>query len=168
MSPELKAALQLHQSGQAVDALPLYAQALAAEPDNAAALFYGGVAAWTVGDAALALARLDRLITTTPQAVAEAHYHRGLALTSLGREEEASVDYEAALRLKPGMVAAHNNLGELHRKRRNFAGADASFAAALQIDSSHVDARYNRALNAMQSGDLQRAHFAQRMHQTQP
>ena len=157
MSPELKAALQLHQSGQAVDALPLYAQALAAEPDNAAALFYGGVAAWTVGDAALALVRLDRLITTTPQAVAEAHYHRGLALTSLGREEEASVDYEAALRLKPGMVAAHNNLGELHRKRRNFAGADASFAAALQIDSSHVDARYNRALNAMQSGDLQRA-----------
>lgn len=157
MSPELKAALQLHQSGQAVDALPLYAQVLNVEPDNQAALFYGGVAAWTAGDAALALERLNRLLAITPQAVAEAHYHRALALASLGREPEAVVDYEAALRLKPGLVAAHNNLGELQRKRRNFAAADAAFAAALQIDPSHVDARYNRALNAMQSGDLQRA-----------
>lgn len=154
VSPELKAALQLHQSGRAADALPLYAQVLAAEQDNAAALFYGGVAAWTAGDAALALARLNRLMATTSPAVAEAHYHRALALTSLGREQEAIVDYEAAVRLKPGLIAAHNNLGELQRKRRNFAGADESFAAALQIDPSHVDARFNRALNAMQSGEM--------------
>ncbi len=157
MSPELKSALQLHQSGQAVDALPLYAHVLVDQPDNAAALFYGGVAAWTAGDAALALERLNRLLAASPQPVAEAHYHRALALTSLGREQEAAVDYQAALRLKPGLIAAHNNLGELQRKQRNFAGADASFAAALQIDPSHVDARYNRALNATQSGDLRRA-----------
>ena len=157
MLPKLTEALQLHQSGRAADALPLYASALAVEPDNAAALFYGGVAAWTAGDPALALVRLNRLIATTPQALAEPHYHRALALASLGREQEAAADYEAALRLKPGLVAAHNNLGELRRKQRDFAGADASFAAALQIDTSHPDARYNRALNAMQSGDLRRA-----------
>ncbi len=157
MSPELKTALQLHQSGQTAAALPLYAHVLAVDPDNAAALFYGGVAAWTAGEAELALERLNRLITATPQSVAEAHYHRALALSSLGRLQDAAADYEAALRLKPGLIAAHNNLGELRRKQRNFTSADASFAAALQIDPSHVDARFNRALNAMQSGDLPRA-----------
>ena len=37
MSEILRRAVQLHQAGRAADALPLYAQVLAAEPDNPAA-----------------------------------------------------------------------------------------------------------------------------------
>lgn len=38
-SDTLRQAVQLHQAGRAVDALPLYAQVLAGEPDNPAALY---------------------------------------------------------------------------------------------------------------------------------
>jgi len=154
MSEILRRAVQLHQAGRAADALPLYAQVLAAEPDNPAALYYGGVAAWTDGQAALAHERLDRVIAISPQPVADAHYHRALVLAALGRDAEAVADYQTALRLKPGFSAAHNNLGVLQRRAGALASADASFAAALQIDPGHIDARYNRALTAFQRGDL--------------
>jgi len=154
MSDVLRQAVQLHQAGRPVDALPLYAQVLAGEPDNPAALYYGGVAAWTAGQPELAHERLDRVIAIAPQPVADAHYHRALVLAALGREPDAIADYQTALRLKPGFAAAHNNLGVLQRRAGEFEAADASFAAALQIDPAHVDARYNRALTAFQRGDL--------------
>jgi len=150
----LQRAVQLHQAGRAVEALPLYAQVLAADPANLAALYYGGVAAWSGGDAALALTRLTQVIERAPQPVADAHYHRALALVALQRDDEAIVDYQRAVTLKPGFAAAHNNLGGLLRQRHDYAGADAAFAAALQADPALVDARYNRALTAMQRGDL--------------
>ncbi|HOB01275.1 MAG TPA: tetratricopeptide repeat protein [Casimicrobium huifangae] len=154
MNDTLRQAVQLHQAGCPADALPLYAQVLADEPDHPAALYYGGVAAWTAGQLELAHERLDRVIAISPQPVADAHYHRALALAALGRDADAIADYQAALRLKPGFAAAHNNLGVLLRRAGELAAADASFAAALQIDPAHVDARYNRALTAFQRGDL--------------
>ncbi len=154
MSDSLRQALQLHQAGRAAEALPLYAQALATEPDHPAALYYGGVAAWSAGQHALAHARLDRVIAVAPQPAAEAHYHRALVLAALGRDADAMADYRTALRLKPGFAAAHNNLGVLLRRAGQLDAADAAFAAALQIDPAHVDARYNRALTAFQHGDL--------------
>ncbi|MBL8310388.1 MAG: tetratricopeptide repeat protein [Burkholderiales bacterium] len=150
----LQRAVQLHQAGRAVEALPLYAQVLAAEPHNLAALYYGGVAAWTGGEAALALARLSSVVELSPQPVADAHYHRALALVALGRDDEAMAEYQRTITLKPGFAAAHNNLGGLLRQRHDYGAADAAFAAAMQADPALIDARYNRALTAMQRGDL--------------
>lgn len=150
----LQRAVQLHQAGRAVEALPLYAQVLAADAGNLAALYYGGVAAWTAGDSELALARLSSVIALSPQPVADAHYHRALAWVALGRDDDALADYQRAVTLKPGFAAAHNNLGGLLRRRHDYAAADAAFAAALAADPALTDARYNRALTASQRGDL--------------
>ena len=153
MNDALRRALQLHQAKRVAEALPLYAEALEASPDEPAALYYGAVAAWSAGDAALALARLDRLLARVPPA-AEAHYHRALARAALGRASEAIADYRAALRLKPAFAAAHNNLGLLLQAQGELDAAEAAFADALRHDPAHAEARYNRALNAMRRGDV--------------
>jgi len=154
MTPELRRALQLHQSGQASAALPLYARALAQAPDDQAALYYGAIAARVCGDPALAIARLDRLSALTPHPVAELFYQRGLAHSDRGNAEPAIADFRAAIRCKPQMAAAHNDLGNLLRQRGDFSAAGQAFADALAADPEHFEARYNRGLNALQSGNL--------------
>ena len=152
MSPELQLALQLHRAGNVAAALDHYAQAIALAPDDAAALYYGGVAAWSAGDAALAATRLDRLLATAANVTAEAHYHRGLARTALDRVDEAVADYRAAVRLKPGMAAAQVNLGNLLSKTGRHEDAEQAFRAAQASGADPIDTSYNRARNWIAAG----------------
>lgn len=157
MNTALQEAIQLHKAGRSADALPLYATVLGDEPDNLAALFYGGVAAWRAGQHDLALARLDRVIDRATQPVADAYFHRALVRVSLNRIDEAVADYERSIALKPGYAPAHNNLGLLLGDRGDLTAAAAHLDAALKADPSFHDARYNRGLIAVQMGELPRA-----------
>jgi lipoprotein NlpI len=114
----------------------------------------GGGATRSGGDPALALSRLDRLVALTPQPVADPYYQRGLAHPSLGDANLAIANFEAAIRGKPQMAAAHKDLGNLLRQRGDFAAAETVFARALRADPDHFEARHNRGLNALQSGNL--------------
>jgi predicted O-linked N-acetylglucosamine transferase (SPINDLY family) len=157
MTPALQEALRLHRAGRAAEALPFYADALSLEPDALAALYYGGVAAWSERRLDLALERLNRVIELAPQPTAEAHYHRGLVLSSLGRSDEAEADYERAIAVKPAYAPAHNNLALIMRDRGELSGATRHLDAALRADPQFNDARYNRGLVALQMGDLSAA-----------
>ena len=152
MSPELQLALQLHRAGDVAAALDLYANALAMTPDDAATLYYGGVAAWSAGDAALAATRLDRLLATPANVTAEAHYHRGLARAALDRVDDAIADYRAAIGLKPGMAAAQVNLGNLLSKTGKHDDAELAFRAAQAGGANPTDTSYNRAQNWIAAG----------------
>lgn len=154
MTPALQEALRLHRAGRADEALPFYADALRLEPDDLAALYYGGVAAWSAKQLDLALERLNRAIALAPQPTAEVHYHRGLVLASLNREEEAVADYQHALALKPDYAPPHNNLALIMRDRGDLAAAARHLDAALRADPQLHDARYNRGLVAVQMGEL--------------
>jgi predicted O-linked N-acetylglucosamine transferase (SPINDLY family) len=154
MTPALQEALRLHRAGRSAEALPFYADALRLEPDDLAALYYGGVAAWSAKRLDLALERLNRAIALAPQPTAEVHYHRGLVLASFNREEEAVADYQHALALKPDYAPPHNNLALIMRDRGDLAAAARHLDAALRIDPQLHDARYNRGLVAVQMGEL--------------
>jgi protein O-GlcNAc transferase len=154
MSEMLKKAISLHRDGDVAQALSLYEAALAEVPDDLAALYYGGVAAWSNAEFELALARLNRLIDLVPTATAEGHYHRALVLSSLGRDDEAATDYQRAIAIRPDYAPAHNNLGEIFRKQRDLTRAQMHFKQALLADENFHSARYNYALAAQQAGDF--------------
>ena len=154
MTPALQQAIQLHRAGRAAEALPLYVEALRLEPDDLAALYYGGVAAWSAQQLDVALSRLDRVIALSPSPVADAHFHRGLVFASFGRVDDAVSDYAKATVLKPGYAPAHNNLAMILRERGDLRTAAQHLDAALATDPQAHDARYNRGLVAVQMGDL--------------
>jgi protein O-GlcNAc transferase len=154
MTPSLQTAIALHRAGRVHEALPHYTQALAESPEEPAALYYGGVAAWSTDDFDTALDRLDRLIALVPTASAEAHYHRGLVHRSRHSLDLALQDYERATAINPNYAPALNNLGELLRSQGAFASAEAHFVRALKANPQLHEARLNRGLNAQQSGDL--------------
>ncbi len=154
MSPALQTALNLHRSGRASESLPHYAAALDASPNELAALFYGGVAAWTAGEFPLALARLNAAIGHAPAPAAELHYHRGLVQESLGAQIEARADFERAIAINPRYAPALNNLGEIARKAGEHELAETLFSRALAANPALHEARLNRGLNAQQQGRL--------------
>lgn len=152
MSANLQQALHLHRSGDIDAALPLYAQVLAEFPADPAALYYGGVAAWMRRDGALALDRLNRLLATPAHVTAEAYYHRGLVLSSLGQIPAAIADYRSALVHKPALVQARLNLGNLLRQSGQHDAADEAFREALRYGASPLALAYNRSLNWSEAG----------------
>lgn len=154
MTPALQQAIQLHRSGRTAEALPLYVEALRLEPDDLAALYYGGVAAWSAQQLDVALSRLDRVIALSPTPVADAHFHRALVFASLERVDDALSEYQKATVLKPGYAPAHNNFAMILRDRGDLRTAAQHLDAALAADPQFHDARYNRGLVAVQMGDL--------------
>jgi tetratricopeptide (TPR) repeat protein len=78
----------LERDGRFAEALPHYAKALEAVPNYAWALFRTGNALSESGDAAGALAWVDRALTERP-ALLEAHFLRAQLLRRLDRAEEA-------------------------------------------------------------------------------
>lgn len=109
----LNSALALHRSGGLADALEVYRQVLAREPQHFDALHLRGVALMSFGQHALALDSFDYAIETRAD-YAEAHNNRGLALAALKRFEEAVASYDRAIALsrskrtmpKPTPIAA--------------------------------------------------------------
>jgi len=59
-------AFELQQAGQLPEAEALYAQVLAADPDDATALVNAGAVALARGDFGLAIARFERVVRLAP------------------------------------------------------------------------------------------------------
>ena len=102
---ELRRALMLHQSGQAEDAVRIYAQILRAHPDQYDSLHFLAVAHLQAARPDEALPLLDRAVEVRP-AEAKAHASRALALNALGRHAEALASADRALALRPDMAEA--------------------------------------------------------------
>ena len=94
-------ALALETEGKAVEALQLYDEVLASDPDNVEALAYRG---WLLKRAGLpdeALESLDRAVAVDPT-FADAHFFRGMVLYQ-DRDDPAGavVEFEAFLANNP-------------------------------------------------------------------
>lgn len=163
MNLSLQKAIALHREGRVQEALPHYELALGVDADALAALFYGGVAAWSAGEFQTALQRLDRAVSLAPQPSAEVHYHRALVQAKLHSPALARVDLEAAIAINPNYAPALNNLGELLRKEGAHDRAESLFVRALAVNPQLHEARLNRGLNAEQNArlDLARTEFAE-------
>jgi tetratricopeptide (TPR) repeat protein len=94
-------ALALETEGKAVEALQLYDEILASDPDNVEALAYRGWLLKRAGLADEALASLDRAVAVDPT-FADAHFFRGMVLYQ-DRDDPAGavIEFQAFLANNP-------------------------------------------------------------------
>jgi tetratricopeptide (TPR) repeat protein len=74
---------------------------------------------------------------------AETQYNLGVDLAKSGKPEAAIPHFEAALRIKPAYIDAHNNLGVVLAGGGRVQQAISHFEAALKIDPNSFDAHVN-------------------------
>ncbi len=84
-------------------------------------------------------------------------WKEGLHHEGAGGEQKASDCYARALKLDPGLAAAHTNQGALAYKRGDLDAARAAFSAALALDPDQPEARYNLACLIFEVGDVELA-----------
>jgi superkiller protein 3 len=71
---------------------------------------------------------------------AEAHKMMGRTLMVIGRFDMAELEFEEAIRLKPGSAELHYNLGKLLSMQDNWEPARKAFEEAVRLDPSSVQA----------------------------
>ena len=86
-----------------------------------------------------------------------AHYVFGLALDQQGRLEEAVLQYNKALQIRPEFALAHNNLGAALSRQGKLNEAIYHYDRALQIDPSYSKAYYNLAKIYLSMNRIERA-----------
>lgn len=114
-------AVALHQQGRVEEAAALYAQVLAQEPGNPAALHLSGVAARQSGRAGEAVLRIANAANRDPT-LPGLHHNLALAVASLGPPEAVAAELVRRLDATP---ADHNlRLLLLHTLAQTVTGAD--------------------------------------------
>lgn len=156
-------AMELHRAGQVGEAVELYRQALAADPEQAEVWRYLGAAERDCGDPPAALEAFQQAIERSPE---NASYRAELATTlhGAGRLEEARVAYQAALDRDSTDHASHNNLaGALVALGRKDEAIE-EYRKALQGDPDNVEILVNLGVTLQEAGNPSEAvetlHFA--------
>jgi predicted O-linked N-acetylglucosamine transferase (SPINDLY family) len=73
----------------------------------------------------------------------ELHNNLGVALTELGRLDEAGAAFRRALALDPKSAEAHNNLGTVLRDQANLSDALAAYRHALELQPGNAQTHSN-------------------------
>ncbi|MBZ5564182.1 MAG: tetratricopeptide repeat protein [Acidobacteriia bacterium] len=82
---------------------------------------------------------------------------RGIALSRLGRGDEAAAEYREAVRLDPRMAEAYRNLGYLEWSRGHLEAAREALAAALKLSPNDTYAHYYLGRVELESGQFSEA-----------
>ncbi len=149
-------AFELQQAGRLPEAEALYAQVLAANPDDATALVNAGAVALARGDLALAIARSERVVRLAPRN-APARNNLGFALIHAGRDSEALAVLDQAIALNGNYAQAHNNRGIALVRLGRGADGIAAFERALLIEPRYGEAALNLGDQCNDAGDGVRA-----------
>ena len=134
-------------------AIPLYDQAIAADPARAEPYYKRANALKDVGRLKEALASYDQAIERKPD-YAYAFCNRAFVQQSLGSLNEALASYDRAIALGPNDALAHNNRALLLQLMYRWDEALASYDRAIAINPAYADAHYNRSLTALFLGDF--------------
>jgi len=107
------------------------------------------------GQVEKALTAFQRAISLQP-AHATAHFNRANLLLDEGRLDEAIAGYRRALDLNPGDAGALCKLRVAHLDRAEMATAIEYFDRALAVQPDYADAKRNRGMARLASGDYRR------------
>lgn len=141
---DMQTALELHRAGRLAEAAQIYRRILEEDPDQPDALHLMGNAACQLGDAALAVALIDRALALRP---ATPGYLLSLAMAqrAQGQHELALAAYRDVLALDAGSASAHFGIGNTRQAMGQAQLALDSFAQALALNPEMIEARFNLA-----------------------
>ncbi len=152
----LQRAVEAHHGEDIPQAIALYREALAHEPQNPNTLNLLASAMRTSGQLDDAIALFDRAVMLAPDR-ADIHYNRGNALTSADRRAEAFLAFQTAIKLKPDFADAAANLGIACGRIGDYARAIPYYEQALAADPSHKIASNNLGNAYAEMGQFARA-----------
>jgi len=135
-------ALAYSRLGLVARARAEYRAAIAADPEDGAALCNLGLLAASRGRRDEAVA-FYRAALRRPAARAEAHYNWGNLLLAAGELDGAARHYREALRLYPGFAKAEVNWGNALARGGRLDEAARRYRAALRLDPGSFEARAN-------------------------
>ncbi|HYD67264.1 tetratricopeptide repeat protein, partial [Azospirillum sp.] len=153
--PDVQQAMQAHQQGRRDEAARLYRRILAEDPANGDALHLYGVVAYQDGDFTTAARRITDALRVRERT--EYLTNLGLALTALGRPEDAVAAFGRAIALYPDNAEANNNLGIALKKRDEPLPAAAAYRRALALRPDYPEAWFNLGLTTKQLGLAEQA-----------
>ena len=146
-------ALQASQSGDFVQALPLWDQVLELSPNDAAALSNRGNVRLALGDPDGAIADQTRSIELAPEEL-DPHLNRGTAEESLQDWAAAEADYLWILERDATDASALYNLGNVRGSTGDWDSARRLYEEAADARPGFAMARSSAALAAWQQQDL--------------
>lgn len=126
-------------------AVALIGNAIAINPNSAAAHQNLGSALLALHRLGAAVASYDRAIVIKPD-LADAHYNRGNALRELTHHAAAVVSYDRAIVLKPDFAEAYSNRAISLRELGKLEIAIASYDSAIALKADFAIAYYNRGI----------------------
>jgi predicted O-linked N-acetylglucosamine transferase (SPINDLY family) len=125
-------------------------------PRNTELHFTAGVVCEALGNHFVALGYYDRALELDPECI-DALQNRGVALTNLGRVDDAVENNRRFVSLCPDRVDAHFNLAESCLAARRYDEATRAAQGALAIDSGHALARLDLGLALAADGRIEDA-----------
>jgi tetratricopeptide (TPR) repeat protein len=146
----LTAASQHHQAGRVDQAEAGYRQALAHAPAHPHALHLMGVVYLQKGDPGSAADYLEKAVAVANNN-ADFHADLGVALMTIGRNDEGLVHFQRAAELRPDFAMAHYNVGLALVQAGDLPAAAESFRRAVSLDSNLADAHMNLGLILLQT-----------------
>ena len=145
--PQLLAqALEKHRAGDLDAAGVLYDSALAQAPLDFDALHLKGVLLRRRGDAAGAVASIEKAIAANPGRSADAELNLANALLDAGRARDAIAHYDRALAANPGDAAAWLRRGDALQLCADNAAAVESYRRAIALGAGDAPLYHNLAL----------------------
>jgi tetratricopeptide (TPR) repeat protein len=149
----------LAAKGRYQEAIPLYQQALQANPKATEALAGWGRALLELGREADARDKFLAVLALNPRDAA-AQVNLGVACYRTGDIDRAIQAYQAALAISPRLANAHFNLGMAQSHRGELEAAIASYQTAIKLRPQFREAWNNLGLLYEALGDLERAEQA--------
>lgn len=144
-------AVMAHLNGRHAEAARGYAD----HPSQPLALFGAALLAFQQGQLPQAF-RLLCVVTDKAPAFAPGWYNLGLVLQLLGNAGEALECQDKALALDPKLVEAHNQRGVALLDLGRHPEAVAAFGDAIRYAGTGHEARFNRAIALLLTGDWER------------
>jgi tetratricopeptide (TPR) repeat protein len=83
--------------------------------------------------------------------------NRGTAYLDIGQLDAALADFNAALKIEPGLIEAATNRASIFLKQRNFDQAIADYSAVISREPSHISAIVNRGVAHLKNHELDAA-----------
>ena len=145
-----------YQQGDAQGAIAAYKQAIALNPNYAAAYNNRGFLRNEQGDKQGALADFNQAISLDPK-FAPAYNNRGGLRDDLGDKQGALTDYNQAIILDPKFANPYNNRGALRNAQGDKQGALADYNQAIILDPKFANPYNLRGNLRKEQGDKQGA-----------